>query len=278
MSNSELIQRQSLALGLLDGHEGNPNVMGARAFDLLVDNMQKHGCTENVVVRPVGDRFQIVSGHHRVKAAQYLGWDDIPCAVINDPAFDEEAANFQLVRMNAIRGRLDPQAFYKLYAQVAGKYGDDLIQDMFGFADEAEFKKLITQTAKNLPKELQSKFKEAAKEVKTIDGLAKLLNKLFNQYGDTVPYGYMIVDYGGTQHVWLRMSKKTYNAVELIGQLCVEEQVSMDSVLGLLIQKVAKGELSDLMTELVEKAEKVVIPTGFVLNPTADNIEATASL
>lgn len=276
--SSEMIERKPLPIGELDGFEGNPNKMGARAFDLLVDNMDKHGCTENVVVRPKGDRFEIVSGHHRVQAAQYLGWEEVPCAVILDPDFDDEAAAFQVVRMNAIRGKLDPQLFISHYQKVAGKYGDEILQDMFGFADEAEFKKLITSTAKSLPKELQDKFKEAAKEVKTIDGLAKLLNEMFTKYGDTVPFGYMVFEHGKQRHMWLRMEKKTFDALQFIGEMCVETSTTMDDILGALIRRAAKGDLSEAMQEIVDAAPKVVLPTGFLLTPTKDNIDAAGSM
>jgi hypothetical protein len=270
--------RKDVAIGLLDENDQNPNKMSARAFDLLVDNVQKTGLTEAVVVRPVGERYRIVSGHHRFKAAQYLGFDTVPVVIITDPDFDDEAEMFQLVRMNAIKGKLDGQAFIDLYGKVAGKYGDELLQDMFGFADDAEFKKLITATAKSLPKELKDKFLEAAKEIKTIDGLAKLLNDLFTKYGDTVPYGYMIVDHGGQRHIWLRMEKKTFDSLQLIGELCIETSRSIDDVLGVLIQKVAKGELPDLMQDIVDAAPKVVLTAGYMLTPTLDNIEATSTL
>lgn len=276
--SADLIDRKDLPISELDGFEGNPNKMSPRAFDLLVDNMQKYGCTENVVVRPKDGRYQIISGHHRVHAAQYLGWETVPCAIITDPEFDDEMALFQVVRMNAIKGKLDPNLFIQQYAKVAGKYGDELLQDMFGFADDAEFKKMITATAKSLPPELKDKFLEAAKEVKTIDGLAKLLNDLFTKYGDTVPYGYMVIDHGGQRHMWLRVEKKTFDSLALIGELCIETSTSIDAVFGVLIQKVAKGELPDLMQEIVDAAPKVVLPSGFMLTPTLDNIEAAQSL
>lgn len=280
MSDSDsMVERKALPLSVLEEFEDNPNKMSARAFDLLVHNMQSHGCTENIVVRPIGkSRYQIISGHHRVKAAQYLGWDSLPCAIIVDPDFDDEAATFQLVRMNAIHGRLDPEAFIKHYEKVAMKYGDDLLQDMFGFAEEAEFKKLIAATAESLPSELKDKFKEAAKEVKTIDGLAKLLNELFTKYGDTTPYSYMIFDYGGQRNFWLRIEAKTFNALQLIGELCVETQHSMDDVLGELIRRVARGDLGEVMQDIVDSAPKVVIPTGFLLTPTKDNLDSVAAL
>lgn len=281
MSDNHLIERKDLDIDLLDENEGNPNVMGKRAFDLLVDNMQSQGCTENVVVRPVDDRYRIVSGHHRVKAARYLGWETVPCAIILDPAFDEEKETFQLVRMNMIKGKLDPQLFYEQYQKVAGKYGDDLIQDMFGFADDNEFKRLITQTAKSLPDELKEKFKEAAKQVKTIDQLAAVLNHLFATYGDTVPYAFMVFDHGNQKNFWIRIEKKTFTALSLIGDLCCEMSITMDDVLGALIQRIAKGEddhLAEIMSEIVDKAPKVVIPTGLAVAPTKEHLEAAASI
>ena len=127
-------------------------------------------------------KFRIVGGHHRFDAAAYLGLEEVPVTVIMDDAFDEDQERFQLVRMNMIRGKLDPQAFFDLYNSLAPAYSDEVLQDAFGFADEAEFRKLIDQTAKALPdKNLQKKFKEAAEEIKTIDGLSKLLNEMFTK-------------------------------------------------------------------------------------------------
>jgi hypothetical protein len=272
------LDRKELPIGLLDENPDNPNKMSARQFDLLVDNLLKTGLTEAIVVRPVGGRYRIVSGHHRFKAAQFLGYDTVPCTIITDPTFDDEAETFQLVRMNAIKGKLDPQSFIDLYGKVAGKYGDEVLQDMFGFADEAEFKRLITATAKGLPKELKEKFLEASKEIKTIDGLAKLLNTLFTKYGDTVPFGYMVFDHGAQRHMWLRIDKSTFDALNLIGDMCIETSRAMDDVLGELIRRVAKGELSDVMQQIVDSAPHIVLPSGFMLTPTKDNIEATSSL
>jgi uncharacterized protein YegJ (DUF2314 family) len=272
------LSRQDLSIGLLDENPDNPNVMGARAFDLLVDNIQKTGLTEAIVVRPVGDRYRIVSGHHRYKAAQYLGFETVPTVIITDPDFDDEAETFQLVRMNAIKGKLDPQAFIDLYGKVAGKYGDEVLQDLFGFADEAEFKKLITATAKGLPKDLKDKFLEAAKEIKTVDGLAKLLNSLFTKYGDTVPYSYMVFDHGAQKHMWIRIEKKTFDALQLIGDLCIETSRSMDDILGEVIRRIAAGDLSDLMQEIIDKTPQVVLPTGFLLSPTKDNIDMASQM
>ena len=111
------------------------------------------------------------------------------------------------------------------------------MQDAFGFAEEKEFKRLIEQTAKALPdKHLQDKFKEAAAEIKTIDGLSKLLNTMFTKYGDTLPFGYMIFDHAGQRSMWLRIEGKTMKALDLIGDMCIEHGRTVDDVIGCVVQ------------------------------------------
>lgn len=276
------IERRKIQVELIDPNELNPNKMGPREFDLLVDNMEQFDeATENVVVRPkpgAKGRYEVVSDHHRVEGAKFLGWEEIDCAVIVDPGFTTELAEMQMLRHNTIHGRMDPQKFIDLYAKHAGKYGDEVLQEMMGFADEAEFKKLIKQTAQSLPKEMKKKFEEAAKEIKTVDQLAKLLNTLFTKHGDTLPYAYMVVDYGGQQSLWLRATKKTMDALEVVADICIERQRTMDDLVGGILVAMAKGALKDELEAIIAKAPEVVIPGGLQTAPTKDNIAKAADL
>jgi len=307
--------RTKLPIKLLIPSENNPNKMTDREFDLLVENRQRVGHTDAVLVWPFdlklfrkvwdahkkllgaeptdeslaafyaalqgeGVVFRIIGGHHRTEAAKFNEELDIPCTVIVDPAFNEEEAEVQLMRHNAIKGRLDPQRFFGLYEKYLTKgYGEDVIQDMFGFADEAEFKKLIEQSAKTLPKDLQQTFREAAAEIKTVDGLAKLLNHMFTMYGDTLPYGYLIMDYGGQQSIWLRLAdKKSWDALTLIGQACIEQNRSMDAVIGYVIQEIAKGEQPALVQAAFDNTPLVKMPKDMLVAPTLDNLKKVEGL
>jgi len=305
LKKTKNLLRIDLPVELLEKNKDNPNKMSAREFDLLVDNIEKTGITDPILVRPLdvgavlwaendnkGDpqgmintlienevKFRIVGGHHRFDAASYLGFTEVPCTVIMDPEFDEEQEKFQIVRMNVIRGKLDPQAFFDLYSQLSEQYTDEILQDAFGFAEESEFKKLIAQVAKSLPdKNMQKKFKEAAKEIKTIDGLSKLLNEMFTRYGDTLPYGYMIVDYGGQRSFWLQVEKKTMNALDVIGELCIEKRRTMDDIVGGILQLIAKGEFKDAVDKIIGKAPEVEIPEGLSVAPTKETLSKVADL
>ena len=304
-NKTKALLRLDVPLGLLVKNEDNPNKMSAREFDLLIDNLEKTGLTDAILVKPLdfklaltgaaetkGDaakmvtylvehdlKLRIVGGHHRYDGAAYLGFDTVPVTIIMDPKFDEQQEKFQLVRMNAIRGKLDPQAFFNIYSKLTEKYSDDVLQDAFGFAEEAEFQRLINQTSKMLPdKHLQDKFKEAAKEIKTIDGLSKLLNEMFTKYGNTLPFGYMVFDHGGQRSMWLRIEGKTMTALELLGTMCIDQNRTVDDIMGGIVQAIAKGEFAEKVAAIVEKTPKAVLPKALSVAPTKDNLEKVAAL
>lgn len=280
LAKTKSLRRVDLPIGQLQKSGLNPNRMKAREFDLLVDNINQTGLTDPVLVRQLGpDSYRIVGGHHRYDAASYLGFETVPCTVIDDPEFDDDAERFQLVRMNMIRGRMDPQAFFDLYQQVSAKYSDAVLQDAFGFAEEAEFKKLVEQTASTIQDPvMKEKFKEAAKEIKTIDGLSRVLNELFTKYGDTLPYAFMVFDYGGQRSIWLQVSEKTIKAFDVVGELCREQGRTVDDVVGALLQLIAKGELKDTVAKLIAASHPVKLPGGLATLPTKQNIDAVTAV
>jgi hypothetical protein len=181
--------------------------------------------------------------------------------------------------MNAIRGKLDPQAFFNLYQSLAEEYSDEILQDAFGFAEEAEFKRLIAQTAKALPdKQMQDKFKEAAKEIKTVDGLAKLLNQMFTTYGDTLPYGYMVFDYGGQRSMWLRIEGKTMKALDVIANICVDRRRTIDDVVGRVLQLIASPDSKDFVDSIVAETTEVPLAGNATAAPTKDHLAKMAEV
>lgn len=237
------LERRDIDIELLVENEFNPNAMSKREFDLLCDNIQQTGVTDPILVRPIeGGKYRIIGGHHRCKGARYLGFTQVPCTVITDPDFGDDAEKFQLVRMNTIKGKMSPDKFMNLYNQLKTEYEDVILQDMFGFAEEAEFKKLIAQTKAGLPKEMQKEFQAASKEIKTIEDLATVLNRLFATYGDTLDHGYMVFDFGGKENLWVRMSlSDKKNFLEIAGHLKTSGKCMDDFVSALL-----RGVVSDM--------------------------------
>ncbi|QIG76961.1 ParB-like nuclease protein [Rhizobium phage RHph_Y1_11] len=277
ISKTSSLQRFDCDIGLLVKNTANPNKMTAKQFDLLCDNLEKTGMTDAILVRPIGDgKYRIVGGHHRFDAAVYLGFEKVPVCVIDHDDFDADAETFQIVRMNMIKGQMDPQAFFNMWEKVQAKYGDDILQDAFGFSDEAQYRKMVDQAAKSLPTPLmKEKFKEAAKEIRTVDGLSKLLNTIFNKYGDTLPHGFMVFDYASQKQVWLHISHKTYKAIDIIGDMCIEQDRTVDDIIGAVLQQIAQGKTPTMETA-VAATEPAALPKKTLiklkLKPTKNTI------
>jgi hypothetical protein len=273
---TDQLERREIDITLLDPDPNNPNIMTDAEFNMLYDNLEKVGFTDPVLVFPVEEgRFRIVGGHHRVEVAKLLDFEAVPCTVITDPAFDEQQAQFQMVRHNVIHGRMDPEKFLKLYEGLSEQYAEDVLQEAFGFADEKEWQKLVDSTAKSLPGDMQKTFLHAAEEIKTIDGLSALLNRLFGQFGDTLPYGYMLVDFGGKDSIWIRMAKSRLTDFHTIGQICRSELRSMDSIVGEIVHMIAKGELDEAVKAAVERTKPIQLPEGLGDNLPLEDTLAT---
>lgn len=53
----------------------------------LAETIQEHGIIQPIVLRPVGDQYEIIAGERRWRAAAYLGWSRIPAIV---KSFDDD--------------------------------------------------------------------------------------------------------------------------------------------------------------------------------------------
>ncbi len=61
-----------------DSKESQANIIS------LSSSMKRVGLLENLMVRPVGERFELISGHRRLRAAKLLKWEKIRCAIYRD--------------------------------------------------------------------------------------------------------------------------------------------------------------------------------------------------
>lgn len=91
----------------IDDHPKNPRVvMRQDVIDAIAACLIDDGFSEKhaIHVRPVGKRFEILSGHHRRRAAEQVRLDKVPCWV---EEMDDDAAYMALATSNN-QGELDP--------------------------------------------------------------------------------------------------------------------------------------------------------------------------
>jgi hypothetical protein len=128
----------SIAINKLLPHPANPNVMSESNFRKLVRNIERTGLYEPIVVRPhpkEKDCFQIINGHHRVKALEKLGRYQADCVVWN---VDDEQTAVLLATLNRLCGSDSPAKKIALLRELTERMA------------AKDLAKLLPQTAKQI--------------------------------------------------------------------------------------------------------------------------------
>src|SRR5690349_11351535 len=76
-----------IPLDLIDASASNPR-QRMREVDELAASIAAHGMLQAVVVRPHGQRYELVAGHRRLAAVTSLGWSHVT-ATVREVAPDE---------------------------------------------------------------------------------------------------------------------------------------------------------------------------------------------
>lgn len=69
----------------------------------LQNSISERGVDEPLIVRSINDRFQVISGHRRMKACELAGIHDVPIRVVN---LDDDEAVIMMVDSNLHRRKL----------------------------------------------------------------------------------------------------------------------------------------------------------------------------
>ena len=88
-------------------------------LESLAESLRKHGMLQPIVVREAGERFQLIAGERRLKAAIKAGWADVPARLVE--ADDRQAAELAIVE-NLQRKDLNPLEKAASFQQYLTKY------------------------------------------------------------------------------------------------------------------------------------------------------------
>lgn len=207
---------EELTTSALVPNDANPNEMDERTFNALCEAISTEGWVEPPQVVPIEDgKYEIVGGHHRWEAAKVLGMETIPCVVLDPEKFHKDRRDWNVVKMNVIRGKLNPEKFTRLYSDLAKRYDPEVMKTLMGFTSDDAFQKVFQEVKRALPPGLRDAMDAAKDEIRTIDDLSLVLNRLFAEHGETLPSNMMVFSWGGKEVLWVRCSAETWEIVSL---------------------------------------------------------------
>ena len=217
-----------IPINLLVEAEWNPQKMGDKDFNALVENLKDVGIIDPLQVSPLSDgRYRVIGGNHRLQALRVLEYDEVQCVVCDD--FDEDMQKFQSVRLNVIHGKLDAEKFLHLHEEMMNKYGKEAL-DMFMITDEKVLKSMIKDIKAGLPPEMAKKVDEAKKEIKSVDDIGSILNEIFSKHGQMLDRGFLVFSFGGKEHHYVEMDKQLLKRVKYLEELAMARQESVANI------------------------------------------------
>jgi ParB family chromosome partitioning protein len=127
-------------------------------IDALAESLQRHGLLQPVLVRRIDERFQLVAGERRLRAAIKAGWAEVPVQVVE--ADDRQAAEIAIVE-NLQRKDLNPlekAVSFQRYLETYGSTQEELAQRLE--IDRSTIANLIRLL--ELPQEVQQAVRSGA--------------------------------------------------------------------------------------------------------------------
>src|SRR5580698_5936971 len=105
-AGSTAIEQAEVGIDRIDQNPNQPR----KTFDedelaSLSESIKNHGVLQPVVVRQVGDRFQLVAGERRLRAAQAIGAEVIPVRIVD---FNDQQVMEAALAENIQRSDLNP--------------------------------------------------------------------------------------------------------------------------------------------------------------------------
>lgn len=121
-----------ISLSLIDRNSFNPRkVFNEEALEELALSIKGKGVIQPIVVRPVGNRYEIVCGERRFRASLIAGMENIPACIkeLSDDEAEEYAITENLQRKD-VSPLEEAEAFSKLVS--GGKYDINSLVIKFG--------------------------------------------------------------------------------------------------------------------------------------------------
>lgn len=116
----EPMMTTTLPIEQLHAHPANSNVMPTRLVKKLSAHIERSGRYPPVIVRRHADGYQIIDGHHRVKALKQLARMEVRCEVWE---VDDDEALLLLATLNRLQGGDDPKKRGALVSALRGARG-----------------------------------------------------------------------------------------------------------------------------------------------------------
>ena len=249
-------------------NDWNPQTMDQPTFTRLCREIRETSFSDALTVIDQEDgTYLILGGYHRWRAAQHEGIDKLPALVKPKGKWSEDYQKFVTVRLNVLKGEIDPEKFIALKNSLHGRYNEEVMQDMFAMMDQKYYKKLVGKVGRSLKglvsDQKQKEFEARAQTAETVNDLSQILGEILNEKGHTLSQGYMVFSFGKKTHIYVEMTSPVVRQMHRVLDYCEASGVNLNEfmlpLIGEFAEKAENG-LIDLVLNSPEPEEDGSIP------------------
>jgi hypothetical protein len=171
-----------------------------------------------------------------------LGRDTVPAIILNE--FDEDRRKFMMVKLNVLKGKLNPLKLAELVGKYRQKYEKDTLRKLLGMSNRAVFDKVYEDVKKSLPDEVKKSLEKSKASIQTVDQLSSTIREIFNAYGSTVPFNFIFFNFGGKKHIMIRSNAELFHRLNQLAEAARFNQQDINDVLLQLLNRPTDQELS----------------------------------
>lgn len=223
----------------IEPNQNNPNEMSDEAFSRLVEEIKEVGFLVPIIVfeyQP--NKFRILNGEHRWRAAIQAGYEFIPSVIISDEKFNDPDL-FELVniRLNEIRGKINPIKMQPIYDRVVEKFGEDNAKKVLGITTEEVYKKLIKKMSISFKKQIQTKdgvekIDKAASKHRDPKSFSRAVMRILREESQRQEASNVIIIQSiGRDSIVVKADDQTFAVFSEISRMCQLHSIDINSLL-----------------------------------------------
>lgn len=221
----------------LEPDPANPNEMKDEDFELLGESLDEDGMVDVLQAVPLEDgKYRIVGGEHRWRQAKRKGWPEVPVMVLLGEKWqNEDYRRSTMVKLNILHGDMSPRKFFDLWMDMSGRWKEENLGRMMGFAKEEKLQKLIGEYRKKLKDagvsgEQMAEFDKKSKKAKTTDDLRNIINTITENNEKHGRRKWMVMSIEGQEHLYVECDNRLWKTLTEIGDAVQAKGIEMPEV------------------------------------------------
>ncbi len=125
--NTDASEFQWIPVDAIDPNPYQPRAtINPTELQSLVDSIKEHGILQPIIVKPDGDRYQLIAGERRLRAAELAGLATVPARVVPDVS-DQKVFELAIVE-NLQRSDLNPIEKARAFKEYLDRFGGTLTE------------------------------------------------------------------------------------------------------------------------------------------------------